>query len=99
MLTCVLVGTRCLGNWLGSRQKAKRVERGDAEDLKPHTEESEDVTWTQNCQNWHANVAWSAEAALLFFVVQFLLFLVLGCLVNRLRVAFGPPMTLGLASM
>ena len=29
---------------------------------------------------------------LLFFVVQSLLFLLLGCLVNRLRVAFGPPM-------
>eukprot|EP00438_Fugacium_kawagutii_P027397 Skav208444 [mRNA] locus=scaffold1952:206563:244376:- [translate_table: standard] len=32
------------------------------------------------------------DVAVLFFVVQSLLFLVLGCLVNRLRVAFGPPM-------
>ncbi|OLP97175.1 putative C-mannosyltransferase DPY19L3 [Symbiodinium microadriaticum] len=32
------------------------------------------------------------DAALLFFVVQFLLFMLLGSLVNRLRVAFGPPM-------
>ena len=32
------------------------------------------------------------DAALLFFAMQFLLFLLLGSLVNRLRVAFGPPM-------
>ena len=56
------------------------MEKGDAEDLKPHMEEAED-------------------AALLFFLMQSLLFLVLGCLVNRLRVAFGPPMTHGLASL
>jgi len=32
------------------------------------------------------------EAALLFFALQFSLFFVLGMLVNRMRVAFGPPM-------
>lgn len=38
------------------------------------------------------------HAALLFFVMQFLLFLLLGFLVNRLRVAFGPPMMVLAAS-
>lgn len=39
------------------------------------------------------------EAALLFFVVQSVLFFLLGCLVNRLRVAFGPPMMVLAASI
>lgn len=38
------------------------------------------------------------EAALLFFVLQFLLFLLLGFLINRLRVAFAPPMMVLAAS-
>jgi len=39
------------------------------------------------------------DAALLFFVLQFMSFLLLGFLVNRLRVAFGPPLMVLAASV
>ncbi|CAJ1428630.1 unnamed protein product [Effrenium voratum] len=75
--SCLLVLLRALGNWMAV-QAAKRQKAKKGKNAK---EEKLDFREEE-----------SEDAALLFFVAQFVLFLLLGSLVNRLRVAFAPPM-------
>lgn len=72
-------------------QDGAAVPAADAEEEKAEEEDGEGRRQWQ--QQRH-----SEEAALLFFAVQFLLFGALGFLVNRLRVAFAPPMMVLAAS-
>jgi len=91
-VACLLVFCRCVANCLVARSRPKKVTQAPERFNQPNGKsgarerqeiDTEDVKFDSEEQE---------DAALLFFVVQSLLFLLLGCLVNRLRVAFGPPM-------
>ncbi len=104
-VACLLVFCRCVANCLMARSRPKKVTQ--APELSNQPNGKSDVAEGVRCRRPDngtrerqeidtEDVKFDSEeqedAALLFFVVQSLLFLLLGCLVNRLRVAFGPPM-------
>ena len=100
--TCILVFMRCFCNSLQHRKKvqsrsstppasSKTPAAGGLRQRKP-AEDTDQSLQEITIEDIKLYSHEGEDAALLFFVVQSLLFLILGCLVNRLRVAFGPPM-------
>ena len=112
---CLLILVRCVSHWLGGSQKAKveppaPAEAPNGKEAAPATKRKKDDASKRDEKAGHNGASVSPlaaspvqveaeDAALLFFLMQFLLFLLLGSLVNRLRVAFGPPMMVLAASV
>jgi len=106
-LTCILVFIRCFFNCLESRRPKKSVQpngapapsskgtapgQGGLRHRRPEETSEQTLQEREIVEDVKLYSQEGEDAALLFFVMQSLLFLILGCLVNRLRVAFGPPM-------
>ncbi|CAK9104655.1 unnamed protein product [Durusdinium trenchii] len=90
--TCLLVFTRAVYNSLRPADPKVSIQKTAAQSKSEQGEVKAESGSTQTVEDVKIYGEEGEDAALLFFVVQSLLFLLLGCLVNRLRVAFGPPM-------
>ena len=95
----LLITLRCASHWVGMSGKAKIEDEPPASEKEVASKKKKEPkagsgrNASKNQVPPASPVQVEAEdAALLFFAVQFLLFLLLGSLVNRLRVAFGPLM-------